>query len=122
MPALKNLRIIYQLLLLCGVSLTGLIVFGAFSFDTLNTVKIKGPHYREIMQGKDLVSDIVPPPLFLVEANLAVHQLAVAEDPKEVQQLIDHGKTLKANYEARLHFWRGDLTEGKLKEAFLRDL
>lgn len=122
MTSLKNLRIIYQLLLLCGVSLTGLIVFGAFSFDTLNTVKIKGPHYREIMQGKDLVADIVPPPLFLVEANLIVHQLAVMDDPKEVQKLIEHGKALKADYETRLRFWRQDLPEGNLKETFTRDL
>jgi methyl-accepting chemotaxis protein len=40
----------------------GFILFGLVAYSTLNTLRIKGPYYNQIILGKDLVADILPPP------------------------------------------------------------
>ena len=58
---LKNTKIRYRLFLLVGLSIVGFIGFGIFSYSTLNTLKVNGPLYKRIVQGKDLIADVLPP-------------------------------------------------------------
>lgn len=44
----------------------------ACSYYVLSELKIGGPAYQRIIAGKDFVADILPPPLYLVEAYLAI--------------------------------------------------
>ena len=40
----------------------GFSIFGAWSFRALRELQVDGPVYQRIIQGKDLVADILPPP------------------------------------------------------------
>ena len=58
---LTNARIKAKLFLLLGVSIGGFVLFALFSFSTLNELKVNGKLYKRIVQGKDLIADVLPP-------------------------------------------------------------
>ena len=67
-----------RLKLLLGVGVTGLAfaMFAILAWSTIGATKVNGPAYHEIVAGKDLIADVLPPPEYIVEANLVAHQLA----------------------------------------------
>lgn len=54
------LRNRFRSLLACIVA--GLLLFGALAAWTLETLRVNSPLYGRIVQGKDLIADILPPP------------------------------------------------------------
>jgi methyl-accepting chemotaxis protein len=56
--------------------------------------------------GKDVVADILPPPLYALEAELAAQELEGAR-PEEVEPLLKKLATLKKDYDDRNAFWSG---------------
>ena len=109
----------FKLSVLVGAFSLGLVAFGAFAYSTLNQVKVNGPMYQSIVQGKDLIADILPPPEYLVESYLIVLQMLDASSRGELDELVKRGQTLRKEYEERHQFWVKDLAEGKMKEIFL---
>ena len=59
------MHIKHRLALLVAAFVLAFAVFGAVAFDTLNALKVNGPYYHQIVQGKDLVADILPPPEYV---------------------------------------------------------
>ena len=114
---IQNLTVRSKLALLVGIFVVGFAAFGWVSHETLNLVKVGGPYYRSIVQGKDVIADVAPPPEYLGEAYLVVLQMADETDPVELDALIQRSKALRADYEARHDFWMKDLPEGRLKEV-----
>ncbi|MBW8886306.1 MAG: methyl-accepting chemotaxis protein [Fibrobacteres bacterium] len=93
--------------------------FGAFSYSLFSTTKVNGPYYKRIVQGKDLIADILPPPEYLVEAYLVAFQLSTEENPEAARALIERGKGLRSDFEDRRAFWNGDLEPGSLKATLV---
>jgi len=50
-------------------------LFGIYFFNTLNTLKVNGPIYKQLVEGKDLVADILPPPNYIIETYLTAYEL-----------------------------------------------
>jgi len=73
MVQLQNIKIGTRLIMLICLFLIGLASLGLYALNSLNTVKINGALYQQISQGKDLVADILPPPEYIIEANLKAH-------------------------------------------------
>ena len=120
---LKNTQIKYRLFLLVSLSILGFIGFGIFSFSTLNTLKVNGPLYRRIVQGKDLIADILPPPEYIIESYLITLRLIDETDPKAIDRLIANFRSLKNEYDTRHEFWTKDLpdNEGELKDIMIKE-
>ena len=112
-----TLTIRRQLVASALLSLAGFVVFGAISYLTLNDLKIAGPRYKRIAQGKDLIADVVPPPEFLVEAFLAVHQMIDEPDRRRLEDLIQQSQQFRANFEERHDFWARTLPPGSMRDA-----
>ncbi|WP_377296392.1 methyl-accepting chemotaxis protein [Rhizobium sp. SGZ-381] len=75
---------------------------------SLQQLKIDGPQYGLIVDAKDLVADILPPPMFLVEAYLTANE--TAQHPEETLANIAVLEKLRQDSETRLAFWaRKDL-------------
>jgi len=98
----------------------GFFVFGAFTFFTLNQLKVNGPLYDRVVQGKDLIADILPPPEYIIEAYLVSLQLADATDTAKSEQLGTRFRTLKKEYDERHVFWRDAVLDSALNDAFLK--
>jgi methyl-accepting chemotaxis protein len=104
-------------------SVAAVVLFMAMTIATLNTVKVNGPIYQSIVSNKDLTADILPPPAYLVETHLKAAQLYEAMhggDRGQIQQIAREIEKLAKDYEERHRFWRENLPQGALREAFLK--
>ncbi|HEV2608724.1 MAG TPA: methyl-accepting chemotaxis protein [Noviherbaspirillum sp.] len=87
---------------------------------TLNNLKVNGPVYQRIVQGKDLIADVLPPPEYIIESYLVTLQLAASDDKAEQDALAARLKTLKADYDTRHEFWLKEQLDSNLSDIFLR--
>lgn len=118
MKFLGGITLAYRFGLLIGLVVAGFAVYGLWSFKTLNELKITGPTYLRIIQGKDLVADILPPPEYIIESYLVGLQLATSEKAEQ-NSLIERLKELQAEYKARYDFWKTENLDAELRETFL---
>jgi len=99
----------------------GFLLFGLATFKAMNTLNVNGPVYQRIVQGKDLIADILPPPEYIIESYLVILQLSQATDPAETGALIARFQTLKTEYESRHRYWLGQSLEQALHAPLLQD-
>ena len=66
-----------KLTLLAVLFLVSFLFFGSFSIyiqresaSKLSQLEVNGPLYQRVVQGKDLVADILPPPEYVIETYL----------------------------------------------------
>ena len=114
---LRNLKLAQRLQLLIGTVLIGFLAYGLWSFRTLSEVKVGGPIYARIALSQELVSDILPPPLYIIESYLMCLQMVTAvEDARQGLQ-IDRLQELQAQYQERYAYWRTTLHEPELEKV-----
>lgn len=78
-------------------------VTAVLAITGFNRTKIGSKSYENIISGKDLIADILPPPMFAVEALLAAH---LAEShPDKAREYYRTFKKLNADFTDRLNFW-----------------
>jgi methyl-accepting chemotaxis protein len=104
-----------------GLIIAGTLVFGALAKSTMDAVEVKGPAYNDIVQAKDLVADVLPPPEYIIESYLTVYQLANTTDRAEIATLTKHLEELQGQYDDRHKFWIEDLTDVGLRQSLLKD-
>lgn len=119
MSRFSQWKLAAKLAVLVSISLLGSTVFGMVAYSALETVKVTGPVYRQIIQGKDLVADVLPPPEYVIEAYLGVLQLEKAKDKKEIDGLVQHGQQLRREFDERHEYWLRELPDDALKRALV---
>ena len=102
---LRKLKLGPRLALLVALFIASFIVFGLGSLLALNELKVNGPVYGHIIQGKDLAGDAEPPPVYILESYLTALQLARADNENDVAKLLAHLKSLKSDFDTRSDFW-----------------
>ena len=105
--------------LVCFV-IAGFISFGVVLYWTLERIKVSGPLYAEIITGKDLVADILPPPAYIIESYLTVMQLATTRDAAEQRGLEQKLSGLRREYESRQAYWKTHLAPGPMAELLVK--
>ncbi len=73
MFGLSNLRVTWKLRILITVTVVALGVFAWVSFSTLRTVEINGAAYQNLKSGIDMIGDINPPAMNLLQSRLQVY-------------------------------------------------
>ncbi|MFZ6691857.1 methyl-accepting chemotaxis protein [Undibacterium sp. SXout20W] len=119
MNLLRRLKLSKRLSVLIALFSAGFIIYGAWSFKTLDELKVGGPVYQRIVQGKDLIADVLPPPEYILESYLVVFQIMATEDPGEQEKLIGHFKELKNDYDTRHVFWGKEGLDSDIADALL---
>lgn len=71
----------------------------------LSEVKVNGPYYIRIKDSADLISDILPPPLYALETYMTVYQLARAESKTEIEFLENKITRLRHDFDTRALYW-----------------
>ena len=69
-------------------------------------------------QGKDVVADILPPPLYVIEAQLVAYDIASAT-AEQRPQLVDKIHRLKKEYDERNKFWTESDLDAGVKQKLL---
>ena len=118
---LKNIKIRNKLLLLVGTFLVGFLIFGFSSNSIITDIKINGSIYKQIIMGKDLVADILPPPEYIIESHLTALDLLNEEDGGKIEKLITYEGELESTYEVRHQVWVDGLPEGNMKKLMVED-
>lgn len=106
MDLLRNLRFARRLAILMGIFAGGFLLYGLWSFRTLDALRVNGPLYAEIIQGKDLIADVLPPPLYIIESFLVAQQLAASTNQVDRDQLAQRLRTLHAQQMSRVLYWQ----------------
>jgi methyl-accepting chemotaxis protein len=119
MASLRESRIRTKLLILQGLFLGAFLVFGSLAWNTLRIVQINGPYYKNIVQSKDVIADILPPPEYLIESYMTILQMAYETEPDGFPAMIAKCKALRKDYDDRRDFWLKDLPEGPIKSTLL---
>ena len=107
------------------INLAGIVVLFGFLMvvdGTLDKVRVNGSLYQEIDRGKSLIADVLPPPLFIVEAQLATYEMLEAAqqvDPVAFQAAQAHLDALRTLFMTRHAHWQQTLPEGPLRTVLL---
>lgn len=119
MTRFSQWKLALKLAVLVCVSLLGSMVFGLVAYGTLDQVKVTGPLYRDIILGKDLIADVLPPPEYIIESYLELHQLEKLKNKAEMANLMEQSKRLRREFDERHEYWLRELPDGALKRALL---
>ncbi len=102
---MANFSIRQRFLSLMIFFVTLVLIYGAWSFRTLHQLKVNGPVYDEVVQNKDLIADILPPPVYIIESYLVSLEMSQANQA-ETASLKARLEQLKSEYQTRVQFWR----------------
>lgn len=119
MKSLENMRLWHRFMVLLACVTVGFAGYGLWSFKTLAELKVNGPIYQRIVQGKDLVADVLPPPEYIIESYLVGLQLSVASADEQVA-LISRLNVLKKDYDTRHEFWEKEALDGEIASVLLK--
>jgi len=110
-----NLKSNKKLIILIAIFMIGFILFVIVGYKTITNIKINGKMYNEIMSGKELVADVLPPPGYIIESYLVTLQLSKETDTAKIEELINEEAQLEKDYIACHDLWESRLPEGDLK-------
>ncbi|MBF0124961.1 MAG: HAMP domain-containing protein [Magnetococcales bacterium] len=111
---MKDLKLGIKLGMGFGVVLLLLWLVSWASWHTIETYKVNGPVYQGIVQGKDLLADVLPPPLFAMEPWGAVLELSTTTDQAEIDRDAQNLAKLKKDYDDRHQYWLKERLEPEL--------
>ncbi len=112
---LKNLNVKTQLLGLLVAIVLLLVFFASIVLSALGSISDAADGMGN---GKDVVADILPPPLYVIEAELTVLQLQNAK-AEEIQPLLSKLDSLKKDYDDRISFWDKQSLDPTVKQVLL---
>lgn len=108
-----------KLALLSALFLVSFSLYGLYCFNTVSEVKVNGPFYHRIVQGKDVIADILPPPEYLVETYLTAFQMLDDKNGAQLPAFVGKIERLKGEYLSRHAFWNASLPDDELKRALV---
>ncbi|MGA1235997.1 MAG: hypothetical protein ACO34E_03960 [Limisphaerales bacterium] len=108
-------KLSHRLFLLLAVNLVGLLTLATHAiYNQKSTSKkivhsqgnaqINGDIYQSLIQCKDVIADVLPPPKYIIEPFLTACQIADATTRKEVDLLVQHMQALEQEYTDRQSF------------------
>ena len=103
------------------IPVIGLIVFIALAFYVINQVRLNGPVYDKIKANADLRADILPPPLYAVDAFAAANEAFVAtsnSDFEKRDKKLAEVVTLESDFKNRAAFWQNIEQGAEMQGAF----
>ncbi|MBF0126746.1 MAG: HAMP domain-containing protein [Magnetococcales bacterium] len=111
---MKNLKLGVKLGLGFGMVLLLLVLVSLLAWNTIETYKVNGPVYQRIVQGKDVLADVLPPPLFILEPWAAILELSTTTDKGELEKDVKELAKLKKDYDERHEFWIQEHLEAEM--------
>ena len=116
MGFISDLKIKHKIWLLIGIFAIGFTAYGGLSYFTLNTYKINGDLFKEIVRGMDLQSDYAPPRIWVLQGYTLTLQIQAEDDPAHVGRLAEELKETKKNYDEAMKEWKVRQPEGEIKK------
>ena len=112
---LKNISVAKKfaiLIILVFVGMTGLYSISTY---TITKSSIGSSTYQSIASSKDLLADILPPPLYVIETYLDALQIISTSDPAGLEKLYNSVAQHKKDFEQQYNFWRASGIDPQIK-------
>ena len=122
MSKLINANMKARILCLVCTYVVGFLAFVGITYTTLREDCVGGPHYNDLVRDKDLVADILPPPLYIIESYLCTFLMQKAPDTESRKETIKQYKELQAAYESSLVAWTKKLAESDIKDLLTKQV
>lgn len=108
---------------LFAVALVIFVLFSSLTVVLWRATDIVGLAAQEVQSGKDVVADVLPPPLYLVETQLLAKRLSMAPDENEKDVLLSLIHDRKRDYAQRLQYWEASQSlSPEIRQLLLQDL
>ncbi len=114
-----RLTLTSKLVATCCLIALGMIVLVVTMSLSTERIKVNGPVYLDIVRGKDLIADILPPPEYIIESYLVLLQALEEKDPSKVAPFQERLKKLRGEYDDRHAYWTRELPEGRIRTLML---
>ncbi|MEO5364680.1 MAG: methyl-accepting chemotaxis protein [Magnetococcus sp. DMHC-8] len=111
---MKNLKLGSKLGLGFGVVLLLLLLVSWAALDAIETYKVNGPVYQRIVQGKDLLADVLPPPLFIVEPWSIIQEINSTSAKEKIAKSIEALTKTKQDFDTSHNRWMKEGLEPEL--------
>ncbi|MBB4955155.1 methyl-accepting chemotaxis protein [Agrobacterium vitis] len=98
----------------------GIVVTLATGMKTLQRLKVNGPVYTQIIDSKDLIADILPPPLYLIESYSLVSEAAL--HPELASANRERLNVLRGQYQERREYWKTSTLPDSMKQKLQTDV
>lgn len=118
---LRNMKLEKKINFLMVLFLAGFLIFGAFAYTGFSMVKVKGPIYKNIIEGKELNGDVMPPSEYIIESYLTVLQLTKETDNARIYELLKRSEILENDFYTRHEYWAYTLADENLRKALVED-
>lgn len=116
---MKNLGVKQLFLLLLAVLLAGFALSAGLMLRTLQEVRIGSAAYQEVIHSKDVIADVLPPPLYLIESYLLVLEAASGSAGQRLDELQRRVGELEKEYRERHRYWQPVELQPALRAALL---
>ncbi|MDD4950865.1 methyl-accepting chemotaxis protein [Sulfuricurvum sp.] len=85
------------------------------SYFIMDKVKIDGAIYKTIVSSKDLVADILPPPLYIIELRMETRDLTRAKTKEDIHRIESNIARLEKEFNDRLEYWDKNPFDDEIK-------
>jgi twitching motility protein PilJ len=103
------------------IPIIGLLIFIALAFYVISQIRVHGPVYDTLRANQDLRADILPPPLFSVDAYAAANSAFVATSVSDFElrdkKLAEVDKAY-VGYKNRVAYWQNNKHNDTMQGAF----
>jgi methyl-accepting chemotaxis protein len=89
------------------------------NMTAISQLKVGGPIYRNIVLGKDMIADILPPPEYVIEAYL--ESTLTLNDPSSVGARKERLAQLRKDYDLRHDYWIAEDFEPSIKNMLIEN-
>jgi methyl-accepting chemotaxis protein len=116
---MNKLSLTSKLIATCTLIAFGIIILIAMMWLSTERIKVNGPVYQDIVRGKDLIADILPPPEYILESYLVIMQAHDNQDAAKLPSYQERLKKLHGEFDDRHAYWEKELPAGKIKTLLL---
>ncbi len=106
-----------RLVLLVAMPVIGAGVIWWSMNRTLDEVRVGGEMYQRVALQSELLADILPPPLFLVELYATAQSLTTEANEEKRAALLQTVERLSADYAKRTAYWKDKTIDGEVRRA-----
>ncbi len=118
---ISKLSVRQRLLLLVIIPVIGGAINAALLFDTIKKVRIGSDLANTLSRQQELIADILPPPLFVIELFSTAGRLAAETDAQKQTTIIQDIQRIAGEFEAREKHWANQPLDPEVRTAIFTD-
>ena len=123
MKFLVSMGFAARMWLLVAIAIIGIVAAELIHRKALGELQVNGPYYARIVEAKDVVADILPPPEYAVEAYLVLYRIMDENELANREALIEQFRELEhtgnpdqPGFDERHDHWLRQLNDDDVKE------